>query len=67
LFAPTPDRRDGHALTPNAAGIDQLLQRASTVSETLTGMAFKVNRNGPEPAVEFEDKDKFEIVSPAAC
>ena len=30
---------------------------------TLTGMAFKVNRNGLEPALEFGDKDKFEIVA----
>jgi hypothetical protein len=33
------------------------------VSETLTGMAFKVNRNSPEPAMEFGDEDKFEIVA----
>jgi hypothetical protein len=26
-------------------------------------MAFKVNHNGPEPAMEFGDKDKFEIVA----
>ena len=32
-------------------------------SATLTGMAFKVKRNGPEPAMEFGDKDKFEIVA----
>ncbi|OBG25303.1 hypothetical protein [Mycobacterium sp. 852002-51057_SCH5723018] len=26
-------------------------------------MAFKVNRNGAEPAMEFGDKDKFEIIA----
>ena len=26
-------------------------------------MAFKVNPNGPGPAMEFGDKDKFEIVA----
>ena len=32
---------------------------------TLIGMAFKLNRNGPEPAREFGDKDKFEILAGA--
>jgi hypothetical protein len=26
-------------------------------------MAFKLNRNGPEPAMVFGDKDKFEIIA----
>jgi hypothetical protein len=26
-------------------------------------MAFKLNRNGPEPAMVFGDKDKFEILA----
>lgn len=30
---------------------------------TLIGMAFKLNRNGPEPAMVFGDKDKFEILA----
>ena len=35
----------------------------SAPGATLTCMAFKVNRNGgPEPAMEFGDKDKFEII-----
>ena len=33
-----------------------------SLAATLTGMAFKVNRIG-EPAMEFGDKDKFEIVA----
>jgi hypothetical protein len=33
---------------------------------TLTGMAFKVYLNGPEPAVEFGDNDKFEIIAGGA-
>jgi hypothetical protein len=32
-----------------------------TSGATLTGMAFKVYGNGPEPAMEFGDEDKFEI------
>ena len=35
----------------------------SATGATLTGMAFKVNPNGPEPVMEFGDKDKFEIVA----
>jgi len=35
----------------------------SATGATLTGMAFKVNRNGPEPAMVFGDKDKFEILA----
>ena len=39
------------------------LEATSAPDATLTSMAFKVNRNGPEPAMVFGDKDKFEIIA----
>jgi hypothetical protein len=38
------------------------MQVRRSLAATLTGMAFKVNRIG-EPAMEFGDKDKFEILA----
>jgi hypothetical protein len=37
--------------------------RMSAAGATLTRMAFKVNRNGAEPALEFDDNDKFEVLT----
>jgi hypothetical protein len=40
-----------------------MANRMSAAGATLTRMAFKMNRSGPEPALEFDDRDKFEALS----
>jgi hypothetical protein len=54
--------------TPQRTDVSQrdarlMANRMSAAGATLTRMAFKMNRSGPEPALEFDDRDKFEALS----